>query len=91
MQQELLRIWRAYKKTVLFVTHSIEEALFLGDRVLLMTARPGRIKAEIRVDPVRPRDLAGPELIRLRKQALDLLSEEIARSMEQESKAVVVS
>lgn len=91
MQQELLRIWHAYKKTVLFVTHSIEEALFLGDRVLLMTARPGRIKAEIHVDPVRPRDLAGPELIRLRKQALDLLSEEIARSMEQESRAVVVS
>ena len=91
MQQELLRIWRAYKKTVLFVTHSIEEALFLGDRVLLMTARPGRIKAEMRVDAERPRDLAGPELIRLRQQALDLLSEEIARSMEQESKAVVVS
>src|ERR671934_211404 len=91
MQQELLRIWRAYKKTVLFVTHSIEEALFLGDRVLLMTARPGRIKAEMRVDAARPRDLAGPELIRLRKQALDLLSDEIARSMEQESKAVVVS
>jgi NitT/TauT family transport system ATP-binding protein len=91
MQQELLRIWRAYKKTVLFVTHSIEEALFLGDRVLLMTARPGRIKAEMRVDAERPRDLAGPELIRLRKQALDLLSDEIARSMEQESKAMVVS
>ena len=85
MQQELLRIWRAYKKTVLFVTHSIEEALYLGDRVLIMTARPGRIKADIRVPQSRPRDVAGDEFTRLRKQSLDLLSEEIARSMEQES------
>jgi NitT/TauT family transport system ATP-binding protein len=88
MQQELLRIWRAYRKTVLFVTHSIEEALYLGDRVLVMTARPGRIKAEIRVPHPRPRDVAGEEFTRLRKQTLELLSEEIARSMEQESTAV---
>ena len=91
MQQELLRIWRAYRKTVLFVTHSIEEALYLGDRVLIMTARPGRIKAELRVAPSRPRDLAGSELTQLRRQALELLSEEIARSMEQESTAVATS
>jgi ABC-type nitrate/sulfonate/bicarbonate transport system ATPase subunit len=85
MQQELLRIWQGYRKTVLFVTHSIDEALFLGDRVLVMTARPGRIKAEIRVGQPRPRDIAGPEFGALRKQALDLLSEEIARSMAQEA------
>ncbi|MGH7313104.1 MAG: ABC transporter ATP-binding protein [Candidatus Rokuibacteriota bacterium] len=91
MQQELLRIWRAYRKTVLFVTHSIEEALYLGDRVLVMTARPGRIKAEIRVPQARPRDIAGDEFTRLRKQTLDLLSEEIARSMEQESSAAVAT
>jgi ABC-type nitrate/sulfonate/bicarbonate transport system ATPase subunit len=88
MQQELLRIWRAYRKTVLFVTHSIEEALYLGDRVLVMTARPGRIKAEIQIPHPRPRDIAGDEFTRLRKQTLELLSEEIARSMEQESTAV---
>ena len=91
MQQELLRIWRAYHKTVLFVTHSIEEALYLGDRVLVMTARPGRVKAEIRVPQARPRDIAGDEFTRLRKWTLDLLSEEIARSMELESGAAAVT
>ncbi len=91
MQQELLRIWRAYKKTVLFVTHSIDEALYLADRVLVMTARPGRVKAEIRVTPERPRDISSPEFSRLRRQTLELLSEEIARSMEQESAAGVTA
>ncbi len=50
-----------------------------------MTARPGRIKADLRISQPRPRDVAGDEFTRLRKQSLDLLSEEIARSMEQES------
>jgi NitT/TauT family transport system ATP-binding protein len=89
MQQELLRIWRGYRKTVLFVTHSVDEALYLGDRVLVLTARPGRIKEEIRVKLPRPRDIAGAEFGVLRKQALDLLSEEIARSMAQETPAAV--
>jgi NitT/TauT family transport system ATP-binding protein len=84
MQQELLRIWSAYRKTVLFVTHSIDEALYLGDRVVIMTARPGRIKEDMRIGPARPRDIAGPEIGALRKQAMDLLSEEIVRSMAQE-------
>jgi len=87
MQRELLRVWRAYRKTVLFVTHSIEEALYLGDRVLVMTARPGRIKAEIAVPHERPRDIAGVEFTRLRTRALDLLSDEVARSMAQEATA----
>jgi NitT/TauT family transport system ATP-binding protein len=85
MQRELLRVWRAYRKTVLFVTHSIEEALYLGDRVLVMTARPGRVKADIRVTHERPRDIASAEFTRLRREMLELLSEEIARSMAEEA------
>ncbi len=91
MQQELLRIWRAYRKTVLFVTHSIDEALYLGDRVLIMTARPGRIKADLEVRSERPRDITSVEFGALRRQAMELLSEEIVRSMAQDAPAGVTS
>jgi len=56
LQDELLRIWQASRKTVLFVTHSLDEAIRLADRVLVMTARPGRIKTEVVVPFGRPRD-----------------------------------
>jgi NitT/TauT family transport system ATP-binding protein len=55
LQEELLRIWEESKKTVLFITHSIDEALVLSDRALVMTARPGTLKADIRVSLARPR------------------------------------
>ena len=58
MQAELLRIWRGNRKTVLFVTHQIDEAVYLADRVVVMTSRPGQIKAVLRVDIPRPRDLS---------------------------------
>ncbi|HEX9494874.1 MAG TPA: ABC transporter ATP-binding protein [Candidatus Limnocylindria bacterium] len=57
MQAELLRIWNAAKKTVVFVTHQIDEAVYLSDRVVVMSARPGRILADIRIDLPRPRGL----------------------------------
>ncbi len=57
MQELLLSIWEMSQKTVLFVTHDVDEAILLGDRVFVMTAQPGRIKAEITIDLPRPRDV----------------------------------
>jgi NitT/TauT family transport system ATP-binding protein len=56
MQAELLRIWQAARKTVLFVTHQIDEAIYLSDRVMVMTRRPGRVKKIFNIDLPRPRD-----------------------------------
>ena len=57
MQAELLRIWNEAKKTVLFITHQIDEAIYLSDRVIVMSARPGTILADVRIDLPRPRNL----------------------------------
>jgi len=57
MQEELLRIWKDYQKTVVYITHDIHEAILLGDRVVVMTGRPGRIRAEIPIELPRPRDI----------------------------------
>ncbi len=74
MQQELLRIWQERRKTVVFVTHQIEEAVYLSDRVFLMTPRPGRIREEVPVDLPRPRDL-GEKRSTVFHRLVDRLSE----------------
>lgn len=70
MQKELLRIWSETKKTVIFITHSVDEAVFLADRVVVMTARPSSIGQIYEINWERPRDRASPEFAALRKQIL---------------------
>ena len=79
LQEELLRIWRDDQKLVLYVTHDIEEAIHLGDRVLVMSGRPGRILEEIPVRASRPRDLTPgqPEVTRLALRIWRLLEDEV--------------
>jgi NitT/TauT family transport system ATP-binding protein len=79
LQEELLRIWEAFRKTVLFVTHSIEESIFLADRILVMTYRPGTIKRDITVTLPRPRDPAAPGFTELKKELTGLVMEEQRR------------
>ncbi len=79
MQELLLKIWEQTHKTVLFVTHDIEEAILLADRVYVMTARPGRIKREVQVSLSRPRAvevLDSEEFIRLRRDVYQSIREE---------------
>jgi NitT/TauT family transport system ATP-binding protein/sulfonate transport system ATP-binding protein len=77
LQRELHRLWDETHKTVLFVTHSVDEALYLGDRVVVMTARPGRIKAVLTVDLPRPRDPTSDAFNAYRREATRLIEEEV--------------
>jgi NitT/TauT family transport system ATP-binding protein len=80
LQDELLRIWREYRKTVVFVTHSIEEAIYLSDRIVVMTARPGRVKQIVVVSEARPRDMASADMNQRQREVRAVLNEEIARA-----------
>jgi NitT/TauT family transport system ATP-binding protein len=66
MRGELLRIWQAERKTILFVTHDIDEAVQLADRVVVMSARPGRIQQIVPIDVAHPRDISSPRYLELR-------------------------
>ncbi|KMO18071.1 ABC transporter ATP-binding protein [Methylobacterium indicum] len=78
MQGELLRLWQARRTTVLFVTHSVSEAIVLADRVVVMTPRPGRIRTIIPVDLPRPRDTTAPAFNALVRRALAELHDDLA-------------
>lgn len=83
LQSELLRIWERIGCTVIFVTHSIEEAVYLADRVVALTARPGRVKEIIPVDLPRPRDpdiRNSPEFAAYRGRVWDVLRDEVQKA-----------
>lgn len=84
MQELLLQVWEKERSTVLFVTHDVEEAILLSDRVLVMTALPGRIKAEIKIELPRPRSVSdletSPQFALYKKQLLDLVREEARKA-----------
>lgn len=84
LQDELLRIWSEVRKTVLFVTHSIEEAIFLADRIVVLTYRPGTIKRDVYVELPRPRDPTSPEFNALKHELDALVMEEQQRHMNAE-------
>jgi NitT/TauT family transport system ATP-binding protein len=79
LQDELLRIWKAFGKTIVFVTHSIEESIYLADRIVVMTYRPGTIKRDERVTIPRPRDPASAEFNELKRELGRLVMEEQQR------------
>ncbi len=76
MQDELVRIWGQFKKTICFVTHGIEESIYLSDRVVVLTYRPGTVKAIVDVNLPRPRDTASPEFNALKSSLGQMVMEE---------------
>ncbi len=71
MQDEVIRLWQARKTTMVLVTHDIDEALYMSDRIVMMTPRPGRIDRVLDVPLERPRHRNDPRFLRLRAQILD--------------------
>jgi NitT/TauT family transport system ATP-binding protein len=84
LHDELERIWAETRRTIIFVTHNVREAVRLGDRVVLMTFRPGRIKRDYKIDLPRPRHLEDVHVAGAAREILDDLREEINKSLEQE-------
>jgi NitT/TauT family transport system ATP-binding protein len=84
LQDELIRIWSALKKTIVFVTHGIEESIYLADRIVVMTYRPGRVKAIVPVSMPRPRDPASAEFNALKRDVTRMVMEEQRRHAEAE-------
>jgi NitT/TauT family transport system ATP-binding protein len=88
MQKELLRIWERTNKTVVFVTHSVDEALYLSNRIIVLTARPASVKTDFVIDLPRPRDRAGEDFAKMRHAILAEVEDEVTKAMESEQKRV---
>nr|WP_315398388.1 ABC transporter ATP-binding protein [uncultured Duganella sp.] len=90
LQDELLRIWSELKKTIIFVTHSIEEAIYLADRIVVMTYRPGTVKRDLMVELPRLRDPAAAEFNALKRELGQLVMEEQQRHHNDELRLAAV-
>ena len=75
LQKELLQIWEKTKKMIVFITHSVDEAVYLADRIIVMTPRPGRICRNFEVQLPRPRDRTSVEFAQVRREVLDLINQ----------------
>jgi NitT/TauT family transport system ATP-binding protein len=84
MQSFLLDIWQGSGRTVVFVTHHIDEAVYLADRVIVLTARPGRVLDSMPIDMARPRSVIGEEFDRYRAHFVGRLREEVARAFQEQ-------
>lgn len=84
LQNELQRIWMETHKTIIFVTHSVEEAVLLADRIIVMSANPGRVKAEFRLDVERPRQLEDNQLRAIIAEIMNDLQEEVEKVAQEE-------
>jgi sulfonate transport system ATP-binding protein len=73
LEDELVRLWEHLKSTVIFVTHNIEEAVYISERILILSNKPAKIKAEVKVDLHRPRSLFDPRLVEIRKEVTELI------------------
>ena len=73
LEDELVRLWQTLGNTIIFVTHNIEEAVYLAERILVLSNKPTKIKAEVEVDLPRPRNLIDPKFVEIRKQVTDLI------------------
>ncbi len=87
LQDELLRIWQDFKRTIVFVTHGIDESIYLADRIIVMTYRPGTIKKIVTIDMPRPRDTNSPEFNAIAKELTQLVMEEQMRHQRDEANA----
>jgi len=73
LEDELVKLWQTLQSTVIFVTHNIEEAVYVAERILVLSNKPTGIKAEVKVDLPRPRSLIDPDFVAIRKQVTDLI------------------
>lgn len=73
LEDELVKLWKTLKSTVIFVTHNIEEAVYVAERILVLSNKPTTIKAEVKVELPRPRSLIDPEFVAIRKQVTELI------------------